>query len=170
MIIRSGELGDEFRVAWFSDCERFRYLLDIVWDPMLPMLTTIALNPSTATELVNDNTVTRGKTFARAWGYGAYRMLNAFAWRDTDRSALFKVSDPVGPENSVEFLRDHATEKTLACWGATITSKTWRHFYRGHEIADAIPGLMCFRRTRAGHPSHPLYLPSDIEPVPFCYE
>ncbi len=152
-----------------DDYRSYRYLLDITWDHALPIMTTIALNPSTATHLVNDATIRRGIGFAKSFGCGGYRMLNAFAWRATDRRELRRAHDPVGPLNTLEFLREMATELTIACWGGTIQERQWKHWYRGHEIAEAIPNLMCLQKTSGGHPTHPLYLPGMLRPVPFSY-
>jgi len=169
MIVLHGELDGEKREAWFSECGLYRYLLDIVWDSSLPMMTTIALNPSKASHLVNDNTIVRCKKFARLRGFGGYRMLNAFALRSTNPKQLFVAKDPVGRENTIDFLTAHRTPMTIAAWGATIQSRRWKYWYRGHEIAGAIRDLMCFKKTAEGHPFHPLYLSWDVEPVPFSY-
>jgi hypothetical protein len=169
MILLRAEVDGEDRQAWFSEDELYRYALDIVWDPTLPLMTAICLNPSTATHLVNDPTIVKCKKFARAWGYGGFRMLNAFAYRSSSPAHLFHVKDPVGPENSLVFLKSMATELTLAGWGVTIQSKQWRHWYRGHDIAAVLPNLKAFRITDGGHPEHPLFLPLALEPVPFCY-
>ena len=163
----------EFRTAFFSEDEKYRYLLEIVWDPSRPILTTIGLNPSKATHLVNDNTISKCIKFARDRGFGGYRMLNAFAYRSTKPAVLFSDPDPVGPENTIEFFRRWRTETTVACWGATMRSKLWKYRYWGHEIAEALPGLLCFKYTSKGRdPEHPLYLPlhSDLNLVQFSYE
>lgn len=166
----------EIREAAFSEDSLvkefglYRYRLDITWDSTLPTLVTIGLNPSTATHLKDDPTIRACKEFAKLLGCGTLRMLNAFALRSTDYKALFKVPDPIGPENTVEFLKhwwDGAI--TVACWGSHITERPWRHFYRGHEIAQTIPNLKCWRKTKSGHPEHPLYLPRNLQPIPFAY-
>lgn len=166
----------EIREAAFSEDAHvqqyglYRYRLDITWDSTLPTLVTIGLNPSTATHTKDDPTIRRCKEFAKAFGCGTLRMLNVFALRSTDYKALFRVPDPIGPENTLEFLRywcDGAL--TVACWGSHITERQWRHFYRAHEIAEAIPNLQCLRKTKSQHPEHPLYLPADLKPIPFAY-
>lgn len=168
MIVKQGEINGQVRIASFSDCEKYRLCLDIIWAEG-PILTTVGLNPSTADHLKDDPTIRRGIGYAQQWGYGGYRMLNAFAWRSTDRSALFKVSDPVGADNTLVYIKEHSTKTTIACWGTTIQSRKWPHFYRGHDIAKGIPNLKCFRYAGI-HPEHPLYLPKDLQPVPFKYD
>lgn len=170
MITLSASIGNEVRTALFSDCQKYRYRLEIVWDTTSCLLVVIGLNPSTATHLEDDPTLKRVKSFARSFGCGGVRMLNAFAWRSTSPLALFQVADPVGPDNTLEFLRENRTAVTVAAWGANIQKKPWRHWYRGHDITKVMPGLMCFRKTTDGHPEHPLYLPGDLTPVAFSYE
>lgn len=170
LILRSASIDGEIRSAQFSKCEKYRYCLDIIWDALSPRLTVIGLNPSTATELEDDPTLRRVKAFARSYGCGSVRMLNAFAWRSTSPLELFKVADPVGPGNTLEWLFYNSTPRTVAAWGITIQKKKWAHWYRGHDIAAAIPNLHCFRKTPSGHPEHPLYLPGDLRAVPFSYE
>lgn len=170
MITRVAEVDGEQREAVFSDDELYRLRLDITWDPSLRTLTTIALNPSTADHLRDDNTIRTCKKLARAMGYGTYRMLNAFAFRSTDYKALFRAPDPIGPENTIDFLK-YWSDGTLvvACWGAHMTERPWRHFYRGREIAEAVTDLHALKVTQSGHPQHPLYLPADLRPFPWTY-
>lgn len=169
MITRSASIGREVRKAVFSECEKYRYSLEIVWDSESPLLVVIGLNPSKADHLQDDNTLHRVKGFARAFHCGGVRMLNAFAFRSTESTRLFDIKDPVGPENTLEFLRSNRTALTIAAWGSTIQKKPWKHYYRGHDIAVALPGLMCLRKTTKGHPEHPLYLPSELTPIAFSY-
>ena len=68
------------------------------------------LNPSTATEVQNDPTVERCERRARALGFGAFRVCNIFAWRDTDPRAMRAAAEPVGPENDAAIV-------TACDWG-----------------------------------------------------
>lgn len=170
MIHLSHTTETETRSAAYSECEKYRYTLDIIWNANVTAMAVIGLNPSTATHLEDDPTLRRVKGFARDWGYGGVRMLNAFALRSTDPKALFKHPDPVGPENTIEFLKSVALDPTIAAWGGNIQVRRWRHWYRGHDIAAAILTLQCFQKTKDGHPSHPLYLDSTVLPQEFRYE
>ena len=160
----------ETRTAAYSECGLYRYSLRITWNFDLTEMAVIALNPSTADHIQDDPTLRRVKAFARDWGYGGVTMLNAFALRSTDPKNLFKHKDPIGPENTIEWLKWMACDPTLAAWGTNITKKPWTHYYRGKEIASAIPGLLCFRKTDSQEPEHPLYLPADLKPIPFSYK
>lgn len=167
MILKQSVNSDERREAAFSECETYRYRLDITWSPGLPTLTTICLNPSTATHLEDDPTIRRCKAFAKQLGCGTYRMLNLFALRSTDYKALFRSPDPVGSENTPDFLR-HWVDGSIAvaAWGSHVKERKWRHFYRGDELLEQIPGLQAWKLTKSGAPQHPLYLPGSAALFP----
>lgn len=62
--------------AVFSKCERYRYLLWRQWRELGARAGTVVfamLNPSTATELVLDPTLTRCHGFTRRLGYAPLR-------------------------------------------------------------------------------------------------
>ncbi len=171
MITRQSGNDEEMREAVYSDDEIYRYRLDICFDLNNPRtLVTIGLNPSTATETKDDPTIRVCKRLAKDMGCGTYRMLNAFAFRSTDYKALFRNPDPIGPDNTIEFLQHWCDgAHVVACWGAHITERPWRHFYRGRDVAKAIPNLYALKITQSGHPHHPLYLPADTILKPFSY-
>ncbi|WP_443069362.1 DUF1643 domain-containing protein, partial [Sulfitobacter sp. HI0129] len=54
----------------------------------------VMLNPSKADEIANDPTVERCERRARALGFGAFRVTNIFAWRDTDPRAMRAAAAP----------------------------------------------------------------------------
>lgn len=98
MILRAHQKGDAASEAVYSDCQTYRYALTWQWAPG-PRLLWVMLNPSTASELVNDPTVERCERRARALGFGGFRVVNLFALRATDPRALRLADDPVGPGN-----------------------------------------------------------------------
>ncbi|HDR1569813.1 TPA: DUF1643 domain-containing protein, partial [Pasteurella multocida] len=75
--------------AIFSDCGTYRYVLWRIWDTLLPRITFIGLNPSTADESNDDPTIRRCINFAKKWGYGGIYMVNLFAYRSTDKSVIY---------------------------------------------------------------------------------
>ena len=76
---------------------RYRYELvrHLSNDPATVLF--IGLNPSTATDVVDDPTVRREVDFARRWGFGRYVKANLYALRSTHPSELKRAADPVGP-------------------------------------------------------------------------
>lgn len=168
LITRSHVTEDGIRrTAIYSPCEKYRYLLEIVWSRG-PLCTVIGLNPSTATELEDDPTLRRCQGFARGWKCGGLAMLNAFGWRSTIREVLVRVPDPIGPGNTIEFIRgvcEAGGGPRVAAWG-----NDGHLLGRAHQIAAAIPDLQCLHVTKQGHPGHPLYLPGSSRLQKFSYE
>ena len=159
MIERQHLKGDAQSVAVYSDCERYRYALTRVWDPEGEKALFVMLNPSTATEIQNDPTVERCERRARTLGFGAFRVCNIFAWRDTDPRDMRRADDPVGrPENDEAIIAGCHWAHTIVCaWGTH-----GEHLGRGPEVERLMRGtgrpLHHLGLTKAGHPKHPLYI------------
>jgi hypothetical protein len=85
--------------AILSQDRKYRYVLSRIWDESKPMVVIIGLNPSTADEKDDDNTITKCINFAKQWGYGGLYMLNLFAFRATSPSDMFNADSPIGDEN-----------------------------------------------------------------------
>lgn len=167
MITRDFQKGDAASTAIYSDCERYRYALTRVWDEAKPRLLFIMLNPSKATERANDPTVERCERRARVLGYGAMRVMNIFAWRETDPKKLRRATDPVGPENDALLLAGLAwADRVIAGWGVH-----GEHVGRGPEVEALLRGagadLCCLGLSKAGHPRHPLYIAYAKPPMPW---
>ncbi|SFG85914.1 hypothetical protein SAMN04488020_104215 [Palleronia marisminoris] len=159
MIERQHLKGDAASVAVYSDCERYRYTLTRVWDPAGEKALFVMLNPSTATEIQNDPTVERCERRARTLGFGAFRVCNIFAWRDTDPKAMRRADEPVGrPENDAAILDGCHWADTIVCaWGTHGA-----HLGRGPEVErlmrDSGQVLHHLGLSKEGHPKHPLYI------------
>lgn len=167
MIVREFQKGDAASVAVYSECERYRYLLTREWKPGGGRVLFVMLNPSTATEVQNDPTVERCERRARALGYGAFRVCNIFAWRDTDPRAMRAAADPVGPDNDEAILESCAWADAVICaWGTHGA-----HLDRGPAVERLIRAtrqpMLHLGLTRQGHPRHPLYIAYSAEPQPW---
>lgn len=167
MITRSHTKGDAPSTAVYSDCERYRYSLTRVWDAHGGRVLFIMLNPSTATEVQNDPTVERCERRARALGFGAFRVTNIFAWRDTDPRAMRAAADPVGPANDAAIVDSLPwADRVVAAWGAH-----GEHLDRGAAVeamlrASGSP-VHHLGLTKHGHPKHPLYIGYARQPEPW---
>lgn len=164
MITRTHTKGDAPSTAVYSDCERYRYSLTREWDTNGRRVLFVMLNPSTATEVQNDPTVERCERRARTLGFGAFRVTNIFAWRDTDPRNMKAAADPIGPGNDAAILQgaDWA-DQIIAAWGTHGA-----HMDRGTAMATLLRGtstpLAHLGLSKAGHPKHPLYLPYTQQP------
>ena len=169
MITRHHQKGDAASYAIYSDCERYRYQLTRTWDETGRRAHFIMLNPSTATEVQNDPTVERCERRARALGFGAFRVTNIFAWRDTDPRAMRKAADPVGPANDAAILEGSDWADQIICaWGTH-----GEHLGRGAQVEALLRAahhdLFHLGLSKAGHPKHPLYIAYSETPRSWNY-
>jgi len=128
-----------------------------------PICVFAMLNPSTADETGDDPTVRRCKRFAIRLGAARLIIVNLYAYRATDPRQLWKVPDPVGPDND-DWLRAAATEArntdghVIAARGAHARPDRVRA--AAAVLSDA-GRIYCLGTTQAGAPRHPLYLRND---------
>lgn len=136
----------------------YRYVLNRRWDPALPVMAWIALNPSTADGKADDPTVVRMCGFARLAGCGGICLLNLFALRATDPAELLRHPDPAGPEND-RWLKGLASGglpgPLVLAWGEHGSRPQFRA--RRDHVLGLLAGLplSCYGTTASGEPRHP---------------
>jgi hypothetical protein len=164
LITKSFTKGDAESVAVYSPCEAYRYALTRVWDAAGAKVTFVMLNPSTATEVQNDPTVERCERRARALGFGAFRVVNIFAYRATDPKLMRAQADPVGAGNDAAILAaaDWA-DRVVCAWGSHGAYLDRGAVVEGMLRALGRP-LFQLGLTKAGQPKHPLYIGYDRQP------
>lgn len=159
------EENDVYSQAGYSPCRRFRYTLIRRFGKKAATrkerIAFIGLNPSTATERVNDPTVRRCIGYALQWGYREFIMLNAFGLRSTDPKGLLQVDDPNGPGND-DAIRIWAKKSNVVvcCWGIHAGLNN-RHQTLVDHLRKWGVSAQCLGVTQAGYPRHPLYLRKD---------
>lgn len=145
--------------AYLSDDRRYRYWLLRVWDDSLPIMANWGANPSTADERENDPTIRKDMGFAERTGHGGLLKLNVGAYRATKPRDWYRAIDPFGPENQIEDFWRYCgvfnVKTYVAAWGRCIG----KFAFRGEQIVQAFPQMMCFGRTANGTPRHTLMLP-----------
>jgi hypothetical protein len=138
--------------AEFSPCRRFRYTLTRIWSDA-PVIAVIGLNPSTADETKDDQTIRRCTQLAKRDGYGGLVMLNLFAFRATDPADLIAAGWPVGEENLSRIISIcHQSKRVVAAWGET--GARCKSHVRSALLVSGIP-LWCWGTTVHGAPRHP---------------
>jgi hypothetical protein len=155
--------ADVVSEAAFSPCRRWRWWLERRWDG-LPIgspgvAALIGMNPSTADVDVDDPTVQGVMWRARQlWGVGGCVMLNAFAYRATDKRRLLEVEDPVGSENdaAIASFARRATPLVVA-WGQPPKPLAGRGAALAMLLRRARAAPLCFGVNKDGSPKHPLY-------------
>lgn len=125
----------------------------------------IGLNPSTADETLDDPTIRKCIGFTKRWGYLAICMTNLFAFRSTDPQVMLSAQNPVGVANNGWLISIAENAALVVCaWGTN-----------GEFIAQdtrvigmlRFKGLKCLRKTKHGHPEHPLYVPYETALIDF---
>lgn len=149
--------------AIFSPCRAYRYQFWRVWDESKPFTNFIGLNPSTADETKDDQTIRKCIKYSQTWGFGGYYMTNIFAFRATDPKVMKAHPAPIGPDND-HWLVETAKQAGLvvAAWGNHAA-----HLGRHAAVVRLLPNLHCLRVTKQDMPEHPLYLPGTLQPVPW---
>lgn len=163
---------------WAEDPYRYT-LTPRPWDPRLPVLAMVGLNPSVASTLDvagtpeqharkngPDRTVSKFMAFARRDGFGGVMIANMYALRSTHPSDLRKHPDPIGPRNweALELVRA-TTDHIVACWGADWMVE--RRPEHERAVLAALGKVRCFGVTSGEFPLHPLYLPNTTRIVPY---
>lgn len=150
------------RGARVSECGSYRYDLTRRWGNG-PTATFVMLNPSTADDTVDDRTIGRCMTFAQREGCSGLVVVNLYAYRATRPIDLWRVVDPVGPEND-DSIRNRTSTcgLVIAAWGAQ------REPERVAQVRDLIGAraICALGLTKDGAPRHPLYVRGDAALVP----
>ncbi len=135
------------------------------------MLVAVLLNPSTADELKNDQTVARIEKRALAMGMGGWIVMNIFAWRDTDPKLMKAAKDPVGPDNDnhiLEVLKEGKAKgwTFMVGWG-----NHGDHHGRGIKVMGLFDQVgvapLCLAMNANHQPKHPLYCAYDAPLIPW---
>jgi hypothetical protein len=156
--------------ARFSGCGLYRWWLLRRWDPALPSLLFIGLNPSMADGRRDDPTLRRLVGLARGWGFGSLEVLNLYSRISVSPVALRRLADPVGPATDLWLQRRLALQPQAPVWagwgsGGSLASG---------RLAQLAP-LLRPRRLQAvgvtatGHPRHPLYVPATAVLRPWSW-
>ena len=120
----------------------------------------VGLNPSTADEREDDQTIRKCVAYAKRWGYGALCMANLFAFRATQPKDMMAAEDPIGPENDGTLKAlSRSAGIVIAAWG-----KDGNYKGRDKQVMAFLPQLHCLKQNKDGSPAHPLYLLGDATP------
>lgn len=156
--------------ATFSPDRLHRYRLWREWGDTGNRCVWIGVNPSTATETIDDATIRKCVGFSKRWGFGAYDMLNIFGWRSTDIHGLRVPTDPIGPGNDAAIAEVCAgASRVVLAWGSAEKFKGYGIRYPGIALRGSIVYeiVKAHARCEIGHlglptndgqPRHPLFL------------
>jgi hypothetical protein len=169
--------GDRTSGAIFSPCENYRYLLWRIFSSgpqlfggeprQMRAVAFIGLNPSTADERNDDNTIRRCISYAKDWGFDSLIMLNLFSYRATKPPDMKRQIDPGGCGLNLTVIQAVMQEADgiVCAWGA---DGAWQ----GQSetvltiLRQSSRPVWYLDKTASGEPRHPLYLRKDCERKP----
>ncbi len=141
-------------------------------------LICIGVNPSTAEPGELDSTLIRVNRFAYRLGCDGWIMLNLYPQRATSPDDLHEVADEWIFKRNM-FYATKLTNRTFykyerpftiwAAWGTLIEKRPYliEGLDRMASIFSGENWITIGKRSKGGHPHHPLYLPKSAEVVPF---
>ena len=127
------------------------------------MVMYIGLNPSTADETEDDNTIRICKGFAERWGRHGIIMTNLWAFRATDPKNM-KEQGPLvaeGPDNKhwLRWAAKCCCPMIIGCWGAHGSWNKGSHRVirlLKPVLFDRNINMQCLGHTKSKEPKHPL--------------
>ena len=153
--------------AIISPCGSYRYTLHRKLSDNAEVALFIMLNPSTADAQLDDPTIRRCMGFAAREGCGSLTVVNLYAFRATNPKALLTAPNPIGPDNDRHI--QEQLQRTREVGGIVVAA--WGAFPMAVERARAVVKqfgpFQCLGVTKAGAPSHPLYLNGNAALRPY---
>lgn len=153
--------GNVTKGACFDESRKNRYYLFRIWDKSKPMVSFIGLNPSTANEHNNDNTITKVMKIAAHNGYGGVYMLNLYSCVTAYPDEIDSKDSKAIRINAV-FIEEFTKNDVVFCWG---------NFKQAQEISRGViqkfNNTLCIAQNKNGSPKHPLYCKDDSKLIPF---
>ena len=147
--------------AIYSPCKLYRYSLTRTQLKAEKLLMFILLNPSTATEVKNDPTITRCQKRSSLLGYKGFIICNLFAYRTKNPQTMKNFPEPIGPENNNIIKRNLIlADKVVCAWG-----NHGSHLSRAEKVLEIIKASRTpaynLGLTKNNQPIHPLYIKYD---------
>jgi hypothetical protein len=140
----------------------YRYWLSRTWDDAKPKILVIMLNPSTANDVEDDDTIRKLIKKSKSWKCGGMCVGNLYAYRSRHPKDLKSVSDPEGPENR-KYIRDMidsgSFEKVVYAWGNGEKEPQW--------LRELVCEPYCIALSKKGIPRHPGRLKNGLTLVRF---
>lgn len=145
--------------AKFSEDRTHRFALWRIWDESKPLVMFIGLNPSTADEKENDQTIESVERLSKFNGYGGFYMMNCWSYISTDPNGL--IHDNLYEAYNDTMLIDIARQcgDVIFAWG---NFKVVADRGRDKELLKMFPGAKCINKNKNGSPGHPLYKKATI--------
>ena len=158
--------------CFFSDCNSYRWSLDLKISSRKKEIIFIGLNPSKSNQTFLDNTTKKIIKICNKYNYGKIKMINLFGLVSTSPKLLQMHNDPIG------FLNNKVIENNINYWSKSINCDLWIgwgnkgslfdrdihvykiikkyiYFKKKYCSRDAKPLML--KKTKYNNPIHPLY-------------
>ena len=180
-LISSGRRGDYDAEKWLyvpDHYTEYRYILGTKGkNPLI----CIGINPSTAAPDDLDNTLKSVQRIADFNGYDSFIMFNVYAQRATDPDDMDVIlNEKLHRENMLafEYILSNVGEgirpAVWAAWGTIIEKRPYLSYCLRDMLdigrAHSAEWVCAGKRSKKGHPHHPLYLRKDSITEPFDVE
>lgn len=149
-----------------------RYVLERNWIGTGGLLNWICLNPSTADDKFDDQSVRKMVGFSKLWGYSQIVVTNLFAFRATLPEDLHRMYArapllAIGNENDNVIERWASKADAIVCaWGNLDALGSVRaNSVEGHLLKYY--DLKCIRKNKSGCPAHPVREPYTDAPLTY---
>lgn len=168
--------------ATISTCRNYRYDLirstvpgTTVENSTQPLL-ICGLNPSTANEIDDDNTIRKEVGFAQRWGCDLLVKVNGLAYRTKSVRVMLDAwnsgIDVKGPENDDyirKWLQFTYSRKgvVLVAWGSGLLKYPGRQDELRKMFSRCSVPVECLGINKDGTPGHPLYVPYEKPRIPW---
>ncbi len=131
----------------------------------------LMVNPSTADDIHNDNTISRCISFANRWGYGWLYVTNLSPLRATDPMVLKKY----GPDpDEVKFKNldiivktGHQCDMIVVAYGIHGKYENRARYTLQELKKSGLDQVYCLGVTKDGYPRHPLMVKKEIDLVKY---
>lgn len=123
----------------------------------------IGLNPSTANDSKDDNTIKKLIKIAKHNGYGGFKMVNLFTLVSTKPKALvYESSESEIIDLGIISAASMNCSTVVFAWGNFEEAKE-----RGRKVIEMFEEGKCLLQNRNGSPKHPLYCLDTQEIIDF---
>ena len=141
-------------------------------------LIVVGLNPSTADNEKPDPTMRRVISFMESNGYDGFLMINLYPLRTPSPKELKKYGidkeiHQLNLQKIQSYLKNISNPNVLLGFGSKILyipelKKCFKDIVSTCNVYKV--NWLCLKKTKAGHPSHPLYLKRNLKLVEFDVE
>ncbi|WMD23909.1 DUF1643 domain-containing protein (plasmid) [Achromobacter seleniivolatilans] len=151
--------------AVLSPCEKYRYRLDREVQTSGDVFGFFGVNPSTADEKLDDQTVKKMRGFTQRNGGRRFIVGNVFSLRAADVSELSRASAVCGPDHMRHLQKIVAEADILVpCWGSRgkMPRALWPQLEEMLALLRASgKPIKHLGLTQSGDPRHPVMLGYD---------